>query len=96
MEHNEFITLIQGKTGRDNKSTSKLISTLVKVIEESCSDMNTLTIHGFGTFEPKKKREREIVNPSTGNKMLIPPKIVLTYKPSTTIKSKLKDLKPNE
>ena len=42
------------------------------------------------------KLEREIYNPSTGSKMLVPPKIVLTFKPSTSIKNQLKEIKDNE
>jgi DNA-binding protein HU-beta len=49
-----------------------------------------IAIQGFGTFEVKKKMERISVNPSTQQRMLIPPKLVLTYKPSITLKEKFK------
>ena len=41
-------------------------------------------------FETKKKMERVIVNPSTGQRMLVPPKLVLNFKPNQTWKDKLK------
>ena len=41
---------------------------------------------GFGTFEVKKRLERVMVNPSTGLRMLVPPKLVLNFKPAATIK----------
>ena len=44
----------------------------------------------FGTFEVKKKLERISINPATQQRMLIPPKLVLTYKPSVTLKEKFK------
>ncbi len=40
--------------------------------------------------ETKKKMERVIVNPSTGQRMLVPPKLVLSFKPNQTWKDKLK------
>jgi DNA-binding protein HU-beta len=51
---------------------------------------NTIAIQGFGTFEVKKKMERISVNPTTQQRMLIPPKLVLSYKPSTNLKEKFK------
>ena len=50
----------------------------------------TIAIQGFGTFEVKKKLERISVNPATQQRMLIPPKLVLSYKPSTNLKEKFK------
>ena len=49
-----------------------------------------VTISGFGTFEVKKRMERVLVNPTTGKKMLVPPKLVLGFKPSNSIKEQLK------
>lgn len=51
---------------------------------------NVVTIQGFGTFEVKKKAERITVNPTTKQRMLVPPKLVLTYRPSAQLKDKFK------
>ena len=96
MEYKEFLMQLQKRVGKDKKTTERLSSMLVKTLREECSDMNMVMIKGFGNFEPKKKLEREIYNPSTGSKMLVPPKIVLTFKPSTSIKNQLKEIKDNE
>lgn len=96
MEYKEFLTQLQKRVKKDKQATEKLSAAIVKVLREECSDMNTISVKGFGNFEPKKKLEREIYNPATGSKMLIPPKIVLTFKPSTAIKNQIKELKPNE
>jgi DNA-binding protein HU-beta/integration host factor subunit alpha len=45
----------------------------------------------FGTFEVKKKMERIMVNPSTGQRMLVPPKLVLTFKPNVSWKERVKN-----
>ena len=50
----------------------------------------TVAIQGFGTFEVRKKLERISINPATQQRMLIPPKLVLTYKPSAILKEKFK------
>lgn len=96
MEYKEFLELLQKRVGKDKRNTERLSSCVVKTLKEQCADMNTVSVKGFGNFEPKKKLEREIFNPATGSKMLVPPKIVLTFKPSTSIKNQLKGIKPNE
>ena len=67
-----------------------MVSSLLSVMTQELQDGNTIAIQGFGTFEVKKKLERITVNPATQQRMLIPPKLVLTYKPSITLKEKFK------
>ena len=49
-----------------------------------------MSVHNFGTFELKNRMERIVVNPSTGQRMMVPPKIVLNFKPVASIKEKLR------
>jgi SPBc2 prophage-derived DNA-binding protein HU2 len=49
-----------------------------------------VAVSGFGTFEVKKRLERVMVNPATGLRMLVPPKLVLNFKPATMIKVQVK------
>jgi DNA-binding protein HU-beta/integration host factor subunit alpha len=52
---------------------------------------DSLMIPNFGTFEVKKKMERIMVNPSTGQRMLVPPKLVLNFKPNIGWKDRIKN-----
>jgi DNA-binding protein HU-beta/integration host factor subunit alpha len=52
--------------------------------------MDTVVVPSFGAFEPKKRNERVMIHPSTGRRMLVPPRIVLTFKISQVLKAKLK------
>ena len=67
-----------------------MVSSVLGIMTQELQDSNTIAIQGFGTFEVKKKLERISVNPITQQRMLIPPKLVLTYKPSNTLKEKFK------
>ena len=66
------------------------ISSVIGVMTQELQDGNNIASQGFGTFEVKKKLERISINPATQQRMLIPPKLVLTYKPSVTLKEKFK------
>jgi DNA-binding protein HU-beta len=67
-----------------------MVSSLLSIMTQELQDGNTVAIQGFGTFEVKKKMERVSVNPVTQQRLLIPPKLVLTYKPSIALKEKFK------
>ena len=90
MNNKEFIPELSRKLGYTNKDTSQLVSSVIGVMTQELQDGNNIAIQGFGTFEVKKKLERISINPATQQRMLIPPKLVLTYKPSVTLKEKFK------
>ena len=69
------------------KDTSELVASLLADMTRQLEEGNIISI---GTFEVKKKAERISVNPTTKQRMLVPPKLVLTYKPSTLLKDKFK------
>ena len=90
MNNKEVISELSRKLGYTNKDTSQLVSSVIGVMTQELQDGNNIVIQGFGTFEVKKKLERISINPATQQRMLIPPKLVLTYKPSVTLKEKFK------
>ena len=71
-------------------NNKEFISSVISAMTQQLQDGNTVAIQGFGTFEVKKKLERISINPATQQRMLIPPKLVLTYKPSAILKEKFK------
>lgn len=90
MNNKEFTSELSKRLGYTQKDTSELISTLLSCMTEQLEDGNVIAIQGFGTFEVKKKVERISVSPTTKQRMLVPPKLVLTYKPSMLLKEKFK------
>ena len=57
---------------------------------ERLKDNDQLNVSGFGVFEVKMRKERVSVNPKSGQRFLVPPKIVVGFKQSNTLKSKIK------
>ena len=78
------------RLGYTIKDTSELMSSLLSDMTQELQEGNVVTIQGFGTFEVKKKAERITVNPTTKQRMLVPPKLVLAYRPSGQLKEKFK------
>ena len=90
MNNKEFISELARKLGYTNKETIQLLSSAIGVMTQELQEGKLIAIQGFGSFEVKKKMERISVNPTTQQRMLIPPKLVLSYKPSTNLKEKFK------
>ena len=90
MNNKEFISELSQRLNYNNKETTRLVSSLLSIMTQELQDVNTIAIQGFGSFEVKKKLERISVNPVTQQRLLIPPKLVLTFKPSISLKEKFK------
>lgn len=90
MNNKEFISELSRRFVYTNKDTTQLVSSVISIMIQQLQDGNTVAIQGFGTFEVRKKLERISINPATQQRMLIPPKLVLTYKPSAILKEKFK------
>ena len=90
MNNKEFIAELAERTGYSPKDTQKLASNLIDAMGDAFQEDNSILIPNFGVFETKKKMERVMVNPATGQRMLVPPKLVLSFKPNQTWKDKLK------
>lgn len=90
MNNKEFIAELAERTGYTAKDTQKLVNNLIDAMGDAFQEDNAVLVPNFGVFETKKKLERVIVNPSTGQRMLVPPKLVLNFKPNQSWKDKLK------
>ena len=90
MNNKEFIAELAERTGYSVKDTQKLTSNLIDALGDAFQEDNSVLVPNFGVFETKKKMERVMVNPATGQRMLVPPKLVLSFKPNQTWKDKLK------
>ena len=90
MNNKEFIAELAERTGYSVKDTQKLASNLIDALGDAFQEDNSVLVPNFGVFETTKKMERVMVNPATGQRMLVPPKLVLSFKPNQTWKDKLK------
>ncbi len=96
MNNKDFITELSKRTGYSVDDTQKMARTIIDAMSEEFENGETVTVPAFGTFEIKKKLERVVVNPGTQQKMLVPPKLVLNFRPVSSIKEKLKNTAQDE
>ncbi len=90
MDNKKLVETLAEELGRSTDDVNKLVEGLAGVLRTRCGDLDSVVVPGFGSFEPRKRNERVMVNPKNGKRMLVPPKIVLGFKVSNVLKSKLK------
>ncbi len=65
------------------------VESLLKIIKECLEDGDDMLISGFGKFNVKDKKARRGRNPQTGEELILPPRRVVTFKPSGILWSKI-------
>ena len=90
MNNKEFIAELSRQTGYKSDQTQKMVNSVLTTMGDCFMEGDSVMIPGFGTFDVKKKLERVMVNPSTGQRMLVPPKLVLNFKPNVSWKERVK------
>lgn len=92
MNNKEFLAEISDRLGYTTKEATALVNAFAAEITAQLEDENTISINGFGTFEVRKKLERVVVNPTTKQRQLVPPKMVVNFKASPVMKDKMQSV----
>lgn len=90
MNNKEFIAELSRRCNYTQDNTQRLVRSVIESMASKFDEGENVSIPSFGTFELKNRMERIVVSPTTGQRMMVPPKIVLNFKPAATIKEKLK------
>lgn len=89
MDNKTLIENLSEQTGIERDVVQEMLGEFYAELSQRCTEMDTLVVPGFGQFEPKKRKERISVHPSTGRRLLVPPKLVVNFKPSSVLKNKI-------
>lgn len=89
MNNKDFIEKVSQKTNFETADVKELSASLISVLLDEIGNENTITIQGFGVFEPREKARRKIYNPVTKDYVVVPPKTTLGYKMSAALKERL-------
>lgn len=90
MENKTILDTLSHDLDLKKDEVRQMVQSFAKVLADSCIDKDSVVVPGFGQFEGRKKQERLAVHPSSGKRLLIPPKLVMSFKPSAILKSKIK------
>lgn len=89
MNNKEFIAELSLQLGYKADQTQKYLNYVLNAMGDCFMEGDAVQLPNFGTFEVKKKLERIMISP-TGQRLLVPPKLVLGFKPNQQWKDKIK------
>lgn len=90
MNKSQLITVVAEKTEAKKKDVELIVDTMINTIYDTLKDRDKVTISGFGTFETKHRKERNGVNPKTGEKIIVTEAILPIFKAGKTFKEEVK------
>lgn len=88
MNNKDFVSELSRRLGYSQKDSATLLGALVSEISSQLEDDHIVAVQDFGNFEVRKKLERVVISPATQQRMLVPPRLVVAFKPSTQLKDK--------
>ena len=96
MNNEEFIYELSQRMQLSQRATARMADALTALMADYWTADNAVAISSFGSFEVKKKMERISLHPATQQRMLMPPKLVLNFRPSQKLKEKVNKEKSHE
>jgi len=91
MNNSEFLQRLSDKLDVPVGQTDSMVRQFLEVFAKEVSSGKVVSIQGFGNFETREKAERKMFNPATKAYRIIPKKVALNFKMSTTLKDRINE-----
>jgi integration host factor subunit beta len=92
----EIVKTISDEIGLTQLKTKEIVQKTFDAIVETLVDEGRIELRNFGVFEVKKRAARKARNPRTGDKVYVPQKFVVTFKPGKEMEEKVRELERRE
>jgi nucleoid DNA-binding protein len=88
----EIVKQISDRIGLTQLKTKEIVQQTFDAIVETLLEVGRIELRNFGVFEVKQRKARKARNPRTGDKVDVPPKNVVTFKPGKEMEEKVRKL----
>jgi nucleoid DNA-binding protein len=88
----EIVKTISDEIGLTQLKTKEIVQKTFDAIVEALVEEGRIELRNFGVFEVKKRAARKARNPRTGDKVHVPEKFVVTFKPGKEMEEKVRRL----
>jgi nucleoid DNA-binding protein len=88
----EIVKTISEEIGLTQLKTKEIVQKTFDAIVETLVEERRIELRNFGVFEVKKRAARKARNPRTGDKVYVPEKFVVTFKPGKEMEEKVREL----
>ena len=90
MTKKEIVRTISEEIGLTQLKTKEIVQKTFDAIIDALVTDGRIELRNFGVFEVKKRAARNARNPKTGDKVHVPAKYVVTFKPGKEMEHRVK------
>ena len=87
MNKADLVDQVAARTGQTKVAVAAMVEATMECVIGAVSGGESVTLSGFGTFEPRERKARTGRNPRTGEAVPIPPTTVPSFRPGSGFKS---------
>jgi nucleoid DNA-binding protein len=88
----EIVKAISEEIGMTQLKTKEIVQKTFNAIVETLVKHGRVELRNFGVFEVKQRKPRKARNPRTGQRVDVPRKAVITFKPGKEMEQRLREL----
>jgi nucleoid DNA-binding protein len=88
----EIVKTISDEIGLTQLKTKEIVQKTFNAIVEALVEEKRIELRNFGVFEVKERAARKARNPRTGQRVDVPEKFVVTFKPGKEMEEKVRQL----
>ena len=92
MTKKEIVKTISEEIGLTQLKTKEIVQKAFDAIIETLVEEERIELRNFGVFEVKLRAARKARNPRTGEKVSVPEKLVVTFKPGKEMEERVRRL----
>ena len=92
MTKKEMAYAIAKETGLTQIVVKDVMQRLFDGIINTLEKERRIELRNFGVFEVRRRNPRKARNPRTGEKLMVPAKLVVTFKPGREMEEKVKEV----
>ena len=96
MTKKEIVKTISEEIGLTQLKTKEIVQKTFDAIVETLVTDGRIELRNFGVFEVKRRAPRKARNPKTGDKVDVPAKYVVTFKPGKEMEERVRQLEQRE
>src|SRR5262245_36252892 len=89
----EIVKQIADRLGLTQLKTKEIVQQTFDAIVATLIEDGRIELRNFGVFEVKQRKARKARNPRTGQRVDVPPKNVVTFKPGKEMEEKVRQMK---
>jgi integration host factor subunit beta len=88
----EIVKQISERIGLTQLKTKEIVQDTFDAIVDTLIEVGRIELRNFGVFEVKQRKARKARNPRTGEKVDVPPKFVVTFKPGKEMEERVRQM----